>query len=189
MGLPNKQGFWSTNVKPRTRLRDVRAANKWFLSKADRELSDISEPEKIWGGARRKTSMPQIGSMYMWKYWAKHDKTLPTWDRYPVGFVFKIQGPHFWALNFHYLNPVDRFQLGAALMKVMVKAKGNKTEYLKLSWAVITQVAKHSHYEPAAKMYRFDQMQSKHLYIRPDEWAIAVTLGLEKWRKGKPSNR
>ena len=186
MALPNKSGFWKNRTFPRTRIKDVKDANRWFLSKADHELSDVAEPEKVWGGKRRQAAMPQIGSMYLWKYWAKWDKSLPTWDMFPMGFVFDIKGPHFWALNFHYLPKPARYQLGAALMKARVRANGRKEDYLKLSYPIIKSVAKAKYFEPATKQYLFTQMRSKFHFIHPDEWALATQLGIEKWRSGKP---
>lgn len=186
MALPNKAGFWKNRTFPRTRLKDVSAANKWFLSKADHELSDIADPDTVWGGRRRQSNLPQIGSMYMWRYKAKHDKTLPTWDMFPLGFIFDMKGPHFWGLNFHYLPPQQRYQLGAALMKARVRAKGRKNDYLKLSFSIIQNVAKAKLYEPCVKQYLFKQMGTKFHYIEPDEWALATQLGIERWKRGKP---
>jgi len=186
MALPSKDSFWKVRGIPRTRLKDVRDANKWFLSKADHELSDVAEPETVFGGKRRQSNMPQIGSMYLWGYWAKWDKQLPTWDRFPLGFVFDIKGPHFWALNFHYLPPPMRYQLGAALMKARIKSKGRKEDYLKLSYPIIKSVAKAKLYDPCVKQYLFTQMRSKFHYIHPDEWAYATQMNVEKWRSGKP---
>lgn len=184
--LPTGKKFWLNKHIPRVSIRDVKSASAWFKSKADHEMSGIAKKERRVGGPRKQVVLPQPGSMYMWGYWAKWDATLPTWDKFPMGFIFKRKGIHFWGLNFHYLPPEKRYQLGAALMKQYVEAKGNSRDYLKLSWPLIQAVAKSKLYEPCVKQYLFGQMQTPFSVIEPDEWAMAVQLPIARWRHGKP---
>lgn len=186
MALPSKASFWKVRGIPRVRIRDVRSASKWFQSKADHQISDNIKAEKAFGGKRQVTGMPQIGSMYLYGYHAKWDKTLPTWDKFPLCFIFDIKGPHFWGLNFHYLPIPLRYQLGAALMETYVRSKGNKRDYLKLSYPIIQGVAKAKLYEPATKQYLFTQLKTKFSYIHPDEWAYAVAMPVQRFVRGKP---
>lgn len=186
MALPSKKSFWSTRGVPRTSIRDVKDASKWFHSRADHEMSDLVTADKQFKGKRRQMGMPRIGHMYLWPYWAKHDKTLPTWDRFPLGFVFDITKKHFWALNFHYLPVSQRYQLGSALMKQYQKHSGNTRDYVKISYPIIKSVAKSKLYEPCVKQYLFTQLQGKFSLIHPDEWAMAVRMPVEKWRRGRP---
>lgn len=186
MALPSKKSFWSTRAVPRVSIRDVKDASKWFKSKADHEISDLLDADKVFKGPRQKLAMPKIGHMYMWPYWAKWDKNLPTWDKFPLGFVFDIKGPHFWALNFHYLPPNQRYALGAALMSQYQKHKGNTRDYVKISYPIIASVAKSKLFEPCVKQYLFSQMRGKFSLIHHDEWAYAVKMPVEKWVRGKP---
>ena len=186
MALPSKKSFWTTRGIPRTRIRDVKDASKWFNSRADHEMSDLVDAGKAFGGKRQKSGIPQIGSMYLWGYHAKWDKQLPTWDRFPLGFVFDMKGPHFWALNFHYLPIPQRYQLGAALMKQYKKHSGNTRDYLNISYSIIQNVAKARLYETATKQYLFSQMRTKFSYIHPDEWAMAVRIPVQSFVRGKP---
>lgn len=186
MALPSKASFWKVRGIPRTRIRDVKDASKWFKSKADHELSDIARADTVFGGKRSTSGMPQIGSMYLWPYFAKWDKQLPTWDRFPLGFIFDIRGKHFWALNFHYLPYNQRYMLGAALMKAYVRSKGNKRDYLKITYPIIQSVAKSKLYEPATKQYLFTQMRGKFSYIHPDEWAYATQMPVQRFVRGNP---
>lgn len=186
MALPSKGSFWTTRGIPRTRIRDVNDAGKWFLSKADHEMSDLAKAETVFGGKRQQSGFPQIGSMYLWGYHAKWDKDLPTWDKFPLGFVFDIKGPHFWALNFHYLPYELRYKLGAALMKLYVQKKGNQRDYLRLSYTLIGQVARSKLFEPCTKQYLFSQMRTKFNYIHPDEWAMATKMPVQSFVRGTP---
>jgi hypothetical protein len=186
MAKPAIKTFWANQAIPRISIKDVEDSSKWFKSRIDHEISSVARPARRIGNKRKKVMKPAIGSMYLWHYDAKHAATLPTWDRFPLGFVFKMTGKHFWALNFHYL-PVDkRYLLGAALMKAHVRTEGRERDYLKLSWGIIQSAAKAKLFEPCVKQYLYSQMESPFSLIMPDEWALATSLKLEKWANGKP---
>jgi len=84
MALPSKSSFWKAKTIPRTRLRDARNSIEWFNSKADSEMSDSAKASAVFGGKRQQSKRPQVGHLYLYKYWAKWDKTLPTWDQHPL---------------------------------------------------------------------------------------------------------
>ena len=180
------KAFWNQRHIPRIGIRDVRSAAVWFKSRADHEVSAIAKKERRIAGTRQQVSMPRVGSLYLWGYWAKWDEKLPTWDKFPLGFVFKRKGPHFWGLNFHYLPISQRYLLGSALMKAYVQGKGRQRDYLRLSWPIIQSVARAKLYEPAVKQYLFSQLRTPFSLVTPDEWAMSVALPIARWRHGKP---
>lgn len=186
MALPSKNSFWAVRGIPRIRIRDVKSAQRWFTSKADHELSDVAKGDKVFGGKRLQSKMPNIGSMYLYGYHAKWDKKLPTWDKFPLTFVLNVYNNGWLGLNFHYLPVPLRYRLGAALMKAYVQGKGNQRDYLKISYPILQNVAKSSLYEPCIKRYLFSQQRTKFHYIHPDEWAYAVAVPVQKFVRGNP---
>jgi hypothetical protein len=186
MALPSKNSFWKVNALPRLRQRDARDAVRWFKSKADAEMSDVAKASKQFGANRKKLQKPQIGEMYLYKYWAKWDKTLPTWDQHPLCIPFEYTKNGFMGMNMHYLPVPQRYALMATLMQVATKAKGRQDERLIISHKIIKGLAKVSLYEPTVHRYLWSQLRSPFLYITPDEWRIALAMPVQKWKRGRP---
>jgi hypothetical protein len=186
MALPSKASFWGARTLPRLRQRDATDAVKWFKSKADSEMSDVAKPSTVFKGPRKVFGKPLIGDMYIYKYFAKHDKTLATWDAHPLVLPVEYHANGFTGLNMHYLPLPLRFQLMAALMKIATKAKGNKREKLILDYTILKGVASAKLYEPTIHRYLYSQTRSNFLLVDPDEWRIALAVPVQKWRRGSP---
>lgn len=126
---------------------------------------------------------PQVGSLYFFKYDAKHKDKLPYWDMYPVIVCLGPAKGGFYGLNFHYLPPAQR----AGMLNALSVASGkfgdgdNKGTDRKLNVSYqIIQNAKISGYEQCIKHYlngRYSNMRM----IAPDDWEKIVMLPLQKW--------
>ena len=80
-GKFGNKDFWTRKQFPRLRQRDAIDAQKWFKSRVDAEMSPNRKLPTDKRALKRKIHQsPQIGSMYIYKYEAKWDKQLPTWD-------------------------------------------------------------------------------------------------------------
>jgi len=73
-----------------------------------------------------------------------------------------------------------------ALLTIQTKAKGRERQRLALSYSVLKTVASAKLYEPALKNYLFSQLKSPFNYIEPEEYRIALTVPVQKWRRGRP---
>lgn len=183
----NKE-FWTKKQFPRLRQRDAMDAVKWFKSRVDAEMSPnrkLPADKRKW--KRKIHQSPQIGNMYIYKYEAKWDKELPTWDRFPLMMVIGKYKDGWLGLNFHYLPLPQRYALMAALMKTVKPANQIwEKERLKLSYEILQGVARSKLFEPTIKRYLFTQVRSPFSYIDPDEWRIALAMPIQKFVRGKP---
>ena len=189
MAIPSKDSFWTTRGIPRIGVRDVSDAARWFASKVDHEMSDLAiNPFK---GPRLESGMlrqDNIGSMYVYGYYAKWDKKLPTWDKFPLCFILNVYKDGFLGLNFHYLPIFQRYLLGSELMKNYAKRHGNRRDYVRLSYPILQSIASSSYYEPCIKRYLYKQMRTPFKYVHPDEWAMAVAVPVQRFVRGNPYN-
>ena len=158
-------------ITPRTK-----ESIKWFRDKA-RELfrgRRMKNREKIFDDdALTQKSSPKvetpIGNMYMYFYDAKHKKTLPYYDGFPLILMLGPASNGFMGLNLHYLPPVLRAKI---LDAVLSRSGGVPKKYL----------------APAQKHYLFNHVKSKFALVDKPEWEIATFLPMADW-KGTTSDK
>jgi hypothetical protein len=181
------KNFWSQKRYPRLRIRDAKDSIKWFKSKIDAEMSPNRKVPEGRAAKRKIHVNPLVGNMYIYRYSAKWDKILPTWDMFPLTIVINKYKDGFLGLNLHYLPLPQRYALMAALMKTMKPANEIwEKERLKLTYGILQGVAQSKLYEPTIKRYLYSQMRSKWSYIEPDEWRMALAMPIQKFVRGKP---
>lgn len=150
------------------------AARDWYRSTAGGETR--VRTEALFKDKQRLTSSPQIGSMYMYKYDAKHKATLPYWDQMPLVIPFDETSRHFSGLNFHYLPPLLRAKLLDALYDIANNDRFDETTKLKITYDTLKSAARFKYFKPTVKTYLKSQVKSRFLYIYPVEWDIAIFL-------------
>jgi hypothetical protein len=156
-------------------------AREWYRGAAQ-DFRKVNESELMRGDKSRLTSQPQLGSMYMFYYDAKHKETLPYWDRFPLVFPFKKVDGGFLGINLHYLPHTFRAQLMDALYDITSNSRYDETTKLKLSYDVLSSASRFKYFKPCVKHYLTGQMKSRFLYIYPSEWDIALFLPLERFQ-------
>jgi hypothetical protein len=186
-GKFNNKAFWTTKSYPRLRMRDAKDATRWFRSKIDAEMSPNRKIPAGRASKRKVHQNPQIGNMYIYKYEAKWDKQLPTWDRFPLDMVIGKYPDGILSLNFHYLPLPQRYALMASLMKLVKPANQIwEKERLKITYAILQGVAKSKLFEPAIKRKLYGQVRSNFSFVEPDEWRMALAMPIQKFVRGKP---
>ena len=133
------------------------------------------------GDKDRMTSMPLVGSMYMYEYSAKHKDTLPYYDRLPLIFPYKKVKGGFYGLNMHYLPLPLRAKLMDALYETANNKSYDETTRLQLSYKILEGAAKFKEFKPCIKRYLTKQVTSKFMYVYPSEWDIALFLPTERF--------
>jgi len=159
-------------------------ARKFFRTKA-KQVGDTKKvtTEQVIRGAdpdRFRTTI-QLGSMYLYRYQAKHRKTLPYYDAQPLIFPFRKVPGGWLGINFHYLP----LPLRAKLMDALYSITNNKTfdekTKLKLTYKTLQSATKHRWFAPTVHMYLRKQLRSKFVYIHPTEWDIMLFLPTAKF--------
>lgn len=130
----------------------------------------------------------QIGSMICYAYDPKHKKTLPYYDMFPLGFLVGITARGSWQMiNLHYLPPQYRALLFDQLMTIANNKKFDSTTKLKLSYDILSRLAKFKLFRPCFKEYLPGHVRSKIVKIPPDEWATVMFLPLAHFKKAGAS--
>ena len=133
------------------------------------------------GSKDRMTSMPLVGSMYMYEYSAKNKDTLPYYDRMPLIFPYRKVKGGFYGLNMHYLPLPLRAKLMDALYDTANNKRYDETTRLRLSYEVLEGAAKFKEFKPCIKRCLTSQVRSKFMYAYPSEWDIALFLPTERF--------
>lgn len=124
-----------------------------------------------------------IGNMFFFFYDAKHKKTLPYWDRFPMIFPLELYDDGFLGINLHYLDRTLRVRLFDKLLQFKNNDRFDNTTKLKLSYALLSSVAKFPEVRPCIKRYLSSHVKSQFLRVNPSEWEIALFLPVEMFQK------
>ena len=157
-------------------------AREWYRDVA-KDFRKVNASELMRGDKSRLTSRPQIGSMYMFYYDAKHKETLPYWDRFPLIFPFKSVQGGFLGINLHYLPHPLRAKLMDSLYDLRSNDRYDEKTKLKLSYDVLNSASRFKYFKPCVKHYLTGQLKSRFLYVYPSEYDIALFLPLERFEK------
>jgi len=171
--------------------KDVR---EWFTRNMKMLASNVNvnkimrdNPERLVPGNR--ISSRTLGMMMMWFYDPKHKKTLPYYDRLPVGFIVQLAPHGFYAINLHYLNPQDRMRLFAALIDIGGSRIGEQRRLL-LTYRLLKGAARTKLFRPCFKRYLANHVKSRFYIVPPDEWHIFLSLpNVERFEKGGGGNK
>lgn len=123
-----------------------------------------------------------IGKMYMYFYDAKHEKTLPFYDKFPLVFPIHFYGDGFLGLNMHYLPPMERAALMSALYKTATNKKLDKSTVLQINYGILkTYATRFQGYKNCVKRYLFSYIKSRMQYVSPSDWDKALMIPMQKW--------
>lgn len=157
-------------------------ARTWYRNLAGK-FKDIKPEQMLDGTKTTLTHLMHPGRMYMFMYDAKHKKTLPYWDRFPL--IFPIERYHdgFLGINMHYLHPVLRATLMDALYTYVSNTKFDDSTKLNISYNILKDASRARYFKPCIKKYLNGHFRTQFLYIAPSEWDISLFLPLERFQK------
>ena len=159
-----------------------KASREWFRTTAKAMGSKADADAFIRSGKGRFTNNPRFGSMYLFAYDAKHKKTLPYWDRYPLVFPFAQAKGGMLSLNMHYLDFKQRAVLMDRLYALSTDENYDEKTKLKFSYQTLNEAAKFKHFAPCVKHHLRSQTRSRFVEIAPSEWDMALMLPLHKFQ-------
>lgn len=159
----------------------TQAARNWYRDAA-RDFGSVNEKSLMRSDRNRLTANPQVGSMYMFYYDAKHKDTLPYFDRFPLIFPFKKVDGGFMGINMHYLPLQYRAKLMDSLYDLTTNERYDERTKLELSYKLLNSAGKFRYFKPCVKHYLTGQLRSRFMYIYPSEWDMALFLPLERFQ-------
>ena len=155
-------------------------AIEWFYEK--------TPPKKLTKTYHQKQVLLNPGNVYMFHYTAKHYKTLPYYDKFPLTVIIDVSSKYFMGLNVHYLPPELRAQLFDQLYDVINNDNCDESTKFLLTYRILKSTSRFKLYKPTLKKYLFNQVRSQFIYIPPSEWNIALFLPTERFVGGGKNN-
>jgi hypothetical protein len=162
-------------------------ARAWYRETA-KKIRNINELSFFKADRNRLVSTPIIGSMYMFFYDPKTAEKLPYYDVFPMIFPFKKTVDGFYGINLHYLPYELRAKLMDGLYEYANNSKYDETTKLKMNYSLLQRAAKLRFFKPCVKRYLNGHVKSKFMYVKPEEWDIALFLPLERFVKSSKQN-
>lgn len=161
---------------------DFEQSAEWF----EKEIEGISATDTrrtILKLQSRRTKYPVAGRMYLFTYDAKHKKTLPRFDRYPLLFPLSKAKGGFLGINLHYIPPQLRLRVINELLKFANNKSMSATTRIVAQWSVIKTLsrAKNLGIENCIKHYLTNHIRSAMIEIPPTSWPKVAILSLEKF--------
>lgn len=162
-----------------------RKAREFFRSKAA-ELAKGYSPGTIMKDRpdrlRNKSSMA-LGKMYFFFYDAKHKRTLPYWDRFPLTIPIHYYDNGFLGINLHYLHPNTRGLFLSKLAELASDNRMNEKTKMQLTYGLLKGASKLREFRPCIKRYLYSHMRSRALMISAADWMPAIFLPVAQFEK------
>ena len=123
------------------------------------------------------------GRLYFFMYMPKHKGTLPYYDTFPLVLPIQKFSDGFLGINFHYLYMKDRAILFDEI-KIFANDRtlGPMTK-IKIKYDMLRGFTRFKRAKPALKRYLTTYLKSQFIPVGTDEWAPALFLPVEKFRK------
>ena len=125
----------------------------------------------------------QLGKMYFFLYHAKHDATLPYWDRLPLCIPIDFYDDGFLGLNVHYLPYRDRAKLFDGLYALTTNPTQDFRAQMKVTYGFLKGAARLSMFQPCVKRYLYSFVRSSAIQVGASEWDTALFLPCELFTK------
>ena len=166
-----------------------RMAVTWFRSIVERARAILARevvPQYLKIDAAQKGTLTGRlipGRLYFFMYMPKHKGTLPYYDTFPLVLPIQKESNGFLGINFHYLYMKDRAILFDEI-KVFANDRtlGPMTK-IKLTYDMLRGFTRFKRAKPCLKRYLTTYMKSQFIPVGTDEWAPALFLPVEKFRK------
>lgn len=154
----------------------------WFYRRAGKVKDSTN---RIFNEAKksRKSNDVQVGDMLFFKYDAKGKGTLPYWDAVPLIIPFGETDKHFIAINLHYAPPKMRAKLFDMLLSIATDKKFDQQTKMMLTYDFLKTASRNKYFKPCIKRYLKSHVQSQFVKVHPSEWAMALFLPLQSFRK------
>lgn len=170
--------FEKAKYDPNVKFR----SKTWFEQQVTLLGKQLSSPSRLVKDSQSQAKQMVIpGELYLFQYDAKHKKTLPYFDRFPLVFPFRKLEDGFLGLNMHYLNYPLRIKLLDRLQQYKSNDKMDERTKIKLSWSLIEGASKLSLALPCVKHYLFTQCRSQFIKINSKDWATAMLMPVERF--------
>ena len=158
-------------ITPRTKQ-----SREWFKRRIS-SMRSVNRNALMREEGVQTASQIKPGAMVMFFYDAKHKKTLPYYDAFPLTVLVDKASDGFYGLNLHYLPPALRAKFLDGLMDIASDNKFTDKTKFDVEYSYLKKSAGLKYFEPCFKHYLTSQMKSKFAVIPSHDWEIATFLG------------
>ena len=163
-----------------------RKSFNWYMNQVRQVMRGVTSPSSaISSDIGKIVSQFEIGSMYMFRYDAKHKEKLPYFDAFPLCLPFEPTENGFWGLNLHYLPYMMRAQLLGKLMETVQDRTIDDKTTMRYNWSLLSNSATFPEVKPCVKRYLTTHMRSRFYEINPQDWKGAIFLPVEDFNTNK----
>ena len=163
-----------------------RKSFNWYMNQVRSVMRGVNSPSSaISSDIGKVTSQWEMGSMYLFRYDAKHKDRLPYFDAFPLCLPFEPTNDGFWGLNLHYLPYMMRAQLLGKLMETVNDRGIDDKTTMRYNWNLLSNSATFPEVKPCVKRYLTTQMRSRFYEINPQDWKGAIFLPVEDFNVNK----
>tara|TARA_R110002074_G_scaffold123683_1_gene259453 strand:- start:72326 stop:72898 length:573 start_codon:yes stop_codon:yes gene_type:complete len=169
--------------KIRANSNDQQKSFDWYMRQVREVAKRISSPSKVLNSEIGElTQKLDMGSMYLFKYDAKHKDTLPYYDGFPLCLPIEPAPGGFYGMNLHYLPHGLRAQLLGKLLETADNSALSSDTKMAYNWDMLKNASRFAEVKPCVKRYLTVQMQSRFLKINPQDWKAAIFLPVENFK-------
>jgi hypothetical protein len=155
-------------------------ARDWYR-RAGQEFSGIRSNTLMKRNPSKLSQKLMIGQMFLFNYDAKHKKTLPYFDRFPLIFPFMSHGNGFTGINLHYLPLNLRAKLMDGLYDITNNNKFDESTKLNISYDLLKSAAKFKFFRPTVHRYLLNHVKSRFMMVDSAEWDLILFMPLQKF--------
>lgn len=163
----------------RAKAGDTDRSVQWYQAQI-KTLGRISS-QNLMSTRSALTNSVKPGNLYMFFYDAKHQDTLPYWDRFPLALPFSQAKGGFLGINLHYLTYPMRFKILGALHQFANEEKITEKTKLNLSWSLLSRMSSIGPVKKCVKHYLTEHVESRFLKINYPDWVTASMLPVEQF--------
>ena len=128
-----------------------------------------------------------IGGMYMFFYDAKHRKTLPYWDSFPLVIAVGPAENGFYGMNLHYLPIALRAKFLDELMGVTTDKKYNENTRFDVTYSFLNRAASMKYFKPCFKHYLTSQVEGSFAHLSKGSGDAPSAMKPSKAKPDEPS--
>jgi len=170
-------------------------AVRWYSQKISQLNPSTYRPSRLMEGTPSGLGALQSkfgflpGDFYLYFYDPKTKDKLPYYDIFPLVMPFDIATNKegiidgFVGINFHYLPPMLRMKLFAAVKEHTNNDRFDDKTRVMLTWNTLRHAAAFPGILSCVKRYLFSHIQSSLLKINPFDWKTAIMLPVQQFQK------
>jgi hypothetical protein len=152
---------------------NFRNSMSWYLKKVN-----LTQTKPTYDFTDRYMDRTMLGNMYMFMYVPKNKQILNYYDQFPLVLPIQTKNKstnHFFGLNFHYLPTKQRLFFFDKLKKFQNTDKYKESKII-MTYEFLKSSGFLKEYKATIKKYNLNSVQSKFVYIKPEEWETAILL-------------